>query len=136
MRRTFRALVVVLMAVVTTPLLASPASARQPDRASGSLTANGCALTDSVTWRPLPPVYEIDTTLNRDGLPFIIAASVISYPQLGEPRLTSPQVIETFGMGSEVHTFTYTVTFVLKDRHGRMVASTTSPPVTVDCAFT
>jgi hypothetical protein len=89
-----------------------------------------------VAWQQLPPVYEIDTTLNQDGHPFVIGASVISYPQLGEPRLGSPQVIETFLMGAEVHAFSYSVTFVLKDRHKRVVATTTSPAVNVDCAFT
>jgi hypothetical protein len=41
MRRT-SALVALLIVLVTVPLLAAPASARQPDRATGSLTPDGC----------------------------------------------------------------------------------------------
>ena len=137
MRRALLATVVVLLAGAIPPLFAaSPALANPPDRASGSLTVAGCAVTDAVSWGHLPPIYEIDTTLNQNGFPFIVAGSVISYPQLGQPRLSSPQVIETFGMESVVLTSDYSVTFVLKDRNGRVVTTTTSPVVALACALT
>jgi len=130
-----------LTAVVTIALLAfsaSPASASRvkDDRATGLITTSGptgCLLTDSVSWDRLPPIYQIDTELNQNGAPFTGGASIISYPQLDEPALTSPQVIETFFFDPDVFTFNYTVTFVLKDRHRRVVATTTSPDLFLSC---
>ena len=134
MRRT---LLAGLLAITLVLLgMSSAAAAREKDeRAAGILTANGCLLTDSVSWSHLPPVYRIDTTLLQDGHPYITGASIISYPQLGQPALTSPQVIETFEMTDVIFTHTYAVTFVLEDRHGQVLASTTSPAETVSCDF-
>ena len=124
------AAVIALMA-----LAASPASAMQSkdDRVTGSLTAAGCLLTDSVSWSHLPPIYEIDTELNQNGAPFINGASIISYPTLDQPALTSPQVIETFFFDPDVFTFDYSVTFTMRDRQRRVLATETSQALALNC---
>lgn len=134
MRRT---LLAALVAITLALLGTSPASAarEKDERAAGILTANGCLLTDAVSWSHRPPVYRIDTTLLQDGHPYVLGASIISYPQLGQPALTSPQVIETFGMTDVIFTHSYAVAFVLKDRHGHVLAATTAHALTVSCDF-
>jgi len=133
MRRTLLAVLVALALVL---LGTTSVSAKERDgRAHGMLTTNGCLLSDSVSWRHLPPVYRIDTTLLQDGHPYIVAASIIAYPQLHQPALTSPQLIETFGMSEVIFGHRYAVAFVLKDRHGRVVAKTTSRTVKDSCDF-
>ena len=131
-----------LLAVAMFLATATPAAAAtdKGDRAAGSLTAVGCLLTDSVSWDNLPPIYEIDTSLNQNGTFFTGGASLISIPkvQIGgfvihEPALTSPQVIETFFFDPDVVSFDYSATFVFKDRHHRVVATTTSPAVALNC---
>jgi len=113
---------------------ASPASAASPN-ATGTLVAAGCGLTDSVAWRNLPPIYRIDTTLDEDGHPTIVGASVIRIPQLRQPALRSPQVIETFFPTETITPHTFAVLFVLRDRRGREVANAMSPSASVDCSF-
>jgi len=136
MRRR-RASAALLTAIFTglVMVVSAPASAahEKNDRAAGTLTAAGCLLTDSVSWDRLPPIYRIDTELNQNDAPFTGGASIISIPVLHEPALTSPQVIETFFFDPDVTTFNYSATFVLKDRQGRVVATTTSPDVPLSC---
>ena len=141
MRRTRFASVTCLpavLAVVSMAVTASPAAAApiKDDRATGLIVVGGaqpCLITDSVSWDRLPPIYEIDTELNQNGAPFISGASIISIPVLHQPALTSPQVIETFFFDPDVFTFNYSATFVLKDRHKKVVATTTSPDVAAAC---
>jgi hypothetical protein len=132
-----RALLAALLAVALTLLAGSTsvAAKEKNDRATGTFTANGCLLTDSVSWRSLPPVFRIDTTLLQDGHPYVVATSIIRDPRLGQRALTSPQLVETFGMSDVIFTHGYAVEFVLSDRHGRVLARTASPTVTVFCDF-
>ena len=109
MRRTLSVVIALLAAAVAAALVCvaatSAAAMTKNERATGMLTVDGCLVTDTVSWEHLPPIYRIDTTLNRDGVPFISAASIISIPQLGEPAFTSPQTIETFLMAPGQFTF-------------------------------
>jgi hypothetical protein len=141
MRRTRLLSVVCLPALLAMALVvvaAAPAGAapNKNDRATGLIVVGGaqpCLITDSVSWDRLPPIYEIDTSLNQNGVFFTGGASIISIPVLHEPALTSPQVIETFFFDPDVFTFNYSATFVLKDRHKNVVATTTSPDVAAAC---
>ena len=130
-----RPLLAALVAIALTLLGASPGAAgrEKDDRAAGVITASGCQLTDTVSWTHLPPIYRVDTALLQDGSPFLSGASIISIPVLGQPALTSPQVIETFDLAGTSVAHEYTATFVLKNRNGDVVARTTSPALVVSC---
>ena len=130
-----RPLLAVLVAIAVALFGASAVAAgrEKDDRAVGAIIATGCNLTDSVGWAHLPPIYRIDTALLQDGNAFMSGASIISIAVLGQPALTSPQVIETFDLSAVSTAHSYTATFVLKNRNGDVVARTTSPALAVSC---
>jgi len=128
MMRLFAAsLVGTLLAVGVFVALASPAQASRGS-ATATLTISGCTLHDTLTWKGLPAIFQVNWNFYADDK-FISPGKEDS----SHGPFHSPLDLGSYTKKTSTTSYTFHLTYELLDHSGKIVATATSPTVTGSC---